>query len=96
MALTWENLKAFGNVVKKATVPVAADCVYDEITIWINTVTDIGYLINGATITPLPVTVGSEVPVSSSVLDDYMKKSVYDTDDNNIADEAETIDGGSF
>lgn len=59
MALTWEKLKAFGNIVKRTSVPTVTDCTFDAITIWVNTITDIGYLINGTAITPLPVTLSS-------------------------------------
>jgi len=68
MALTWENLKAFGRVIKRTSIPTAADCVFDANTIWVNTVTDIAYLINGTTITPLPITVGGSVPATGATL----------------------------
>jgi hypothetical protein len=66
MALTWEKLKEFGNIVKRTSVPTVADCTFGAITIWVNTVTDIGYLINGTTITPLPVTVGGSAPATGA------------------------------
>jgi len=108
MALTWENLKAFGNVVKKTSTPTAVNCVYNALTVWINTVTDKAYLINGEIITPLPATAGS-VTLSAqatsllgleaeidAIKSGYMKKSSYDTDADSVVDEAESVDGGSF
>ena len=110
MALTWEKLKAFGNIVKKTFAPTTVNCVYNERIIWINTATDpnTAYLINGLTITPLPVELSSS-PLPSqatsisnledrldAIESDYMKKSVYDTDADGVVDEAEAIDGGAF
>lgn len=107
MALTWEDLAACIGVIKRTVDPTIDNCVYEDAVIWINTVTDKGFLIKDQTITPLPITVGGRVPVPDSTLIDlqaavseikskFMSKTDYDIDENKVVDEAESIDGGTF
>ena len=92
MALTWEQLKAFGSIIKESFAPTEANCVYDQRVIWINTGVNpnTAYLINGTTITPLPVTVGGSVPSTGASLSDLQAE--ITALENRIGPDPETVE----
>lgn len=109
MAFQWDKIPATKTTLQKNRAPTTDDAVYNYPVIWVYTASNLAWLLKDGTINTLPSTSGNAVTgdISSTSIADledsitaieegYMKKSVYDTDNDGIADEAEHIDGGSF
>lgn len=112
MAFRWDLLLPTKTTLIRQRDPTVADAYYDYGVIWINKPDNKAWLLKDGVIYILPPTSGMVTDIGSwpnygdvlqdvvdiveTTMDEYMKKEIYDTDLDNVVDEAETIDGGNF
>jgi len=108
MAFRWDLLPQTSTTLQRDRAPTTGDATAWYPIIWVYTAKNQAWLLKDGTIQSLPPTTGDPAGVNTSaalseleaalanIQEDYMKKVDYDTDEDNIVDEAESIDGGSF
>ena len=110
MTLRWDLLLPTKTTLIRDRDPTIADADYDYAVIWVNKPTNKAWLLKDSTMQVLPPTTGTVIDIATADLpslteleaavanieSNYMQKAVYDADLDDIVDEAESIDGGSF
>ena len=66
MAINWRALEGTKNTLMKTTDPTAADAIYDYPVVWVNTTSNLAWLLKDGAINSLPPTSGNTVTGDTS------------------------------